>query len=154
MAQDLLYSVRVDDAAGRSRRHTVNLPSTMSIANVTTFSDAYLVLLDAIMDGLVTEATVKLPVALVGGLKGAAIANGDVRIGALFSLINPSGKLKDVWVPNFTPSKFTGDLVNQAATGLAAYIAGLVSGAGGFSPTNGYGDDLTALDHAIKSIRK
>jgi len=154
MASDVLLSVNVLDADGDTRAAKVHLPAATSEADIATYAAAFMPLLDAVVEGKITSATYSKPLALPGGLKAGAVANSEVQKGANFSFVNSSRYKYGVWVPSWTPTLFTGDLVNQGGTGVAAFINAFIAGLSGIQPTNGFGFDLTAISRATKTFRK
>jgi len=154
MASDVLVSISVLDADGDTRSAKAHLPAGTTEADIATFATAYMPLLDAVIDGKIISAEYSKPLTLPGGLKAGAVANSEVQKGANFSFVNSSRYKYGVWIPAWTPTKFTGDLVDQAGGGVAAFIAAYVAGLGGVLPTNGFGFDLTALATATKTFRK
>ncbi len=101
-----------------------------------------------------TKKVVPGALALPGGLKAGAVASIDNRDGAVISFDNASRYAYSTWIPGWLPTLFTGNDVNQAGAGVAAFLAGYTAGLGGVMPTNGFSDDLTSLLKAKKSIRK
>lgn len=154
MADDVLVSVRCIDIAGRKRLAHYFLPPATSEADIQTSLTAYAPLLDAVVAGKVDEAFYQKGLTLPGGLKGGAVANIDNRDGAVISYDNASRYAYSTWIPGWLPTLFTGNDVNQAGAGVAAFLAGYTAGLGGVMPTNGFSDDLTSLNKAKKSIRK
>lgn len=154
MASDVLVSVMVSDGDGDSRAAKVHLPPATSEADIQTFLTAYAPLLDAVVDGKILSAVYQKPLTLPGGLKAGAVALSEVQKGANFSFINASRYKYGVWVPVWTPSLFTGDVVNMSGAGVAAFRDAYVIGLAGIQPTNGFGFDLTTISHATKSFRK
>ena len=154
MASDVMISANILDADGDTKAAHAFLGSAAIDADINTFAAFWLPLLDAVIDGKITGASVTKPLALPGGLKAGAVALSEVQKGANFSFVNASRYKFGVWIPAFTPSLFTGDVVNQGGAGVAAFIAAYVTGTGGIAPTNGFGFDLTSLARATKNFRK
>lgn len=154
MASDVLVSVNCQDADGDVRAaHVFLLPATTE-ADISTYASAYMSLLDAVIDAKIISAVYSKPLALPGGLKAGAVANSEVQKGANFSFNNASRYKYGVWIPAWTPSKFSGDTVDLAGTGVAAFRDAYIAGLSGIQPTNGFGFDLTALARATKTFRK
>lgn len=154
MASDVLLSVNILDADGDTKAAHVFLPAATTEADIATYAAAYMPLLDAVVDGKISSVSYSKPLALPGGLKAGAVANSEVQKGANFSFVNPSRYKFGVWIPCWTPSLFTGDVVNVAGAGVAGFRDAYINGLSGVLPTNGFGFDLTALARATKNFRK
>jgi len=151
---DTLLTQIVQDADDGRRSVHVFLPAATSQADIVSFSNAYAALLDAVIDGVIVECNYTINIAVPGGLKGAAVANSEVEKGALLSYLNGSRYKYGMYVPTFTPSKFSGNDVNLGAAGVQAYVDAHSVGLGAIFPTNGYAFDLTGLSKAKKTFRK
>lgn len=154
MADDVLVSVRLVDAGNRKRLAHVHLPPATSEADIQTMLTAYAPLLDAIVGGGIQAAFYQKGLTLPGGLKAGAAALSDNRIGGLWSYDNASRYAYGVWIPGILPALFSADDIPAGGAGVTAFQNGYVAGFGGVMPTNGYSDDLTALNGSRKSIRK
>lgn len=151
---DTLLSMAVVDADGDSKRVQVFLPAATTQAAIVTFSDSFSALLDAVIDGQITDISYTISVPVPGGLKASPVANSEVQKGALFSFLNASRYKWGQYIPTWIPANFTGDEVDLEATGVAAFLAAYTAGLAGTNPTNGYSDDLTSLAGNRKAFRK
>jgi hypothetical protein len=151
---DVMITANILDDDGDTKQAHVFLAGAATDADIGTFAAFWIPLLDAVIDGKIKDASVTKPLTLPGGLKAAAVALSEVQKGANFSFLNASRYKYGTWVPSFKPTLFSGDIVNQAGAGVAAFIASYVAGTAGIAPTNGFGFDLTALARATKNFRK
>lgn len=151
---DNLISVSVADDDGDTRSVPVFFENTVTPANMQTYFTAFAPLLDAVIGGKIVEASYTAQLTLPGGLKAAPNANIEVQKGAQFSFSNPSRYKWGLYVPTMLPTAFSGDLVNLEFQGMGDFVDAYVAGLATFSPTNGYGFDLTALARAKKTFRK
>jgi hypothetical protein len=158
MAGDTLISVSVTDIVGAVKQNLVFLPSGTTLAQAQGFLTAFAPLVDALSQGVITHATVEFDLTLPSGLKSTAVAASTVRRGALWSFLNPTRYKWAAYLPAVDPSILSGTEVNPAAGGVAAYVAaydtGITVSSVLIAPTNGSGEDLTALDHANETFRK
>lgn len=151
---DSLLSIKVIDDAGKSKSVPVFFTSSVTPANIQTFATAFMPLLDAVIDGLIESATVTLDITVPSGLKSAPVTDSTVRRGAVESFSTPARFDWSLYVPSFSLTKITGGNIDVADSDVIAFNAAYVTGAGGFTPSNGLGLDLTALLRAAESFRK
>lgn len=151
---DIRVTFIVQDADGDRRSVPYYFDGALTEANIQAFVTAHAPHLDAVVDGKVMEAFYQKPLTLPGGLKTPANANSEVQKGAVFAFDNLSRYKFSLFVPSWLPTLFTLDspIVNAGAG--QTYIADIVTGAGGQSPMNGLGFDLTALSSSRKAFRK
>lgn len=115
--------------------------------------------MDAVIDGKITAMHLTLEVALPGGLKASPVANSEVEKGALLTFDASSTPYNhSIFVPSWTPSKFSGDNVNAGAAGVATFLGDITTGitetSGGFLPTDRYSNDLVTYLKGLKRFRK
>jgi len=151
---DSLLSLKIGDDAGKSKTLPVFFTSSVTPANIQTFLTAFAPLADAVIDGIIESASLTLDLALPGGLKSSPVEDSTVRRGAVESFANPSRFAWSLYVPSFSLTKITGGNIDIADADVVAFNAAYVTGAGGFTPSNGEGLDLTAMLHAAESFRK
>lgn len=151
---DSLLSVKVRDDAGKSKTVPVFFTSSVTPANIQTFATAFIPLLDDVVDGVVESASLTLDITVPSGIKTDPVTDSTVRRGGVFSFDNPSRYNWSLYVPSFSLAKITAGQIDPAETDVAAFLAAYVTGAGGFTPSNGLGLDLTAVLTAAESFRK
>ncbi len=153
----VLVSLSLSTPDGRKSVETF-LPPASTLAQVQGFVTAFAPLIDAIVGGVINEATVSFPLTLPGGLKTSADSGATVHRGGLFGFDNPSPYKWSQYVPSLTPTLFVGKDVNVGDTDVAAYLTAMedgitVSGTP-IQPQNQYDDDLTTNTTAVESFRK
>jgi hypothetical protein len=155
---DTLLSVGVLDDAGATKRANIFLPGTMTLAQVQGWSDVYQPLLDAVVDGKLTDAQVTFNLTMASGLKGAPVADSTVRRGADFTFLNPSRYKWPAYIPAWSLTYIVAGDIDIAPTPvddfLSGYIDGLVVSSVTYQPLNGSGFDLTALSKSKEAFRK
>ena len=151
---DSLLSVKVADDAGKSKTVPVFFTPSVTPANIQTFFTAFAPLLNDVIDGVILSASMTLDLTMPSGLRTSPVADSTVRRGAVESFANPSRFAWSLYVPSFSLTKITGGQIDIADADVVAFNAAYVTGAGGFTPSNGGGLDLTALLNAAESFRK
>lgn len=150
----------IQDADGDVKSLPIIFPrGTLTLAQIDAFASAYAPLLDAVLDAQIVGISTSIDLAIPNGLKSSAASGTDVERGALFTF--NAANTPYVWsafLPGFATAKFSGDEVNKTDSAVAALIGAMVSGltnAGAtVSPSDKYGNDLTALKAAVKRFRK
>lgn len=151
---DSLLSVKVGDDAGKSKTVPVFFTSSVTPANIQSFATAYLPLLDAVIDGVIESASLTLDITVPGGIKTTPVVDSTVRRGAVESFATPGRFDWSLYVPSFSLTKITGGNIDISDADVVAFNAAYVTGAGGFTPSNGLGLDLTAFLRAMETFRK
>ena len=151
---DSLLSIKVGDDAGASKTVPVFFTPSVTPANIQTFLTAFAPLLNDVIDGIIESASLTLDLTVPGGLRTTPVVDSTVRRGAVESFANPSRFAWSLYVPTFSLTKITGGNIDVADADVVAFNAAYVTGAGGFTPSNGGGLDLTALLHAAEAFRK
>jgi len=151
---DSLLSIKILDDAGKSKTLPAFFTSSVTPANIQTFLTAFAPLADAVVDGVLESASLTLDLTLPSGLKSAPVEDSTVRRGATESFATPGRFDWSLYVPSFSLSKITGGNIDISDADVIAFNAAYVTGAGGFTPSNGLGLDLTALLHAMEAFRK
>jgi len=155
-----IVSIQLQDADGDTKSIPVHLPrGTLTLANFQAFATAFAPLLDAVTAAKINEMTITLPLTLPAGLKTDAVADSEVERGALFNCEAANTTYSHgVFIPAWKSALFTGDEVDLAGTGVAAFrdafVTGLTDGATPLPPSDKYENDLTALNKATKRFRK
>ena len=153
----VLVSLSMSTPDGRKSVETF-LPSATTLVQAQGFMTGFAPLVDAIVGGVIQEASVSFPLTLPGGLKSSADAGATVHRGGLFGYDNPSPYKWSQYIPSITPALLIGKDVNVGDTDVAAYITAMESGitvsGTPIQPTNQYDDDLTTNTTAVESFRK
>lgn len=156
MALTNLLSIQITDADGKVKTLPLYFASTTTLAELQGYADDLLPLLDPIIDGKITAATVTLQLTLVGGLKGAAIDGNRVREGALLRFPADNTIYKhSIFVPSWENDGFAGDVVLTTGA-YGTFQASISAGAGDpvIEPTDEYGNDLNAMLNGERRFRK
>lgn len=156
MALTNLLSVQVTDADGKVKTMPLYFASTTTLAELQGYADDMLPLLDAVIDGKITQATVTLQLTLVGGLKGSAVDGNRVREGALLRFPADNTIYKHgIFVPSWKNTGFAGDVVLQTGA-YNTFQATISAGAGDpvIEVTDEYGNDLNAILSGERRFRK
>lgn len=126
-----------------------------TFANLTSWIQGLGASIDTISDGQVTKLRVSILIPLPGGIKSAPVAGSDNEKTALFTMAatgTPNAYGDDV--PAAAPAIFTGNQVNLANAGVAAFVAYVTTVATGITPTDRYANALSGVRHALKTFRK
>lgn len=150
---------RIADADGDTSSMSVQVPlGALTLAHLVEFAEELAVLIDDSIDGVIQAITVATAVSLPGGLQASPVAGSEVQKGGLLSFVAAGTPYRwSVRVPAMTPAKFTGNLVDDTDSDIAALIAafedGLDSSGTTVSPCDKYENDLTAYIEGVKSFR-
>jgi len=158
MANDNLLSIGIVDVVGARKTVNVFFLNTVTLAQIQGWATSALVDLNAFNVGVIEYARVTLDLTLPSGLATSPVAGSTVRRGALFSYDNPTRFAWDQYIPAIDTDILVGTEVDQAAGGVDGWIAAMVDGVTVSSvliqPSNGSGEDLTAVNHATETFRK
>lgn len=160
MAVDVAFTVK--DGKGKTSRFAINLPTGTSIADAVLFGQEVFPLVQALMNGAVTDVKVHFPVTGLS-LTTAGLVSDVEEVGQ-FVFDTASGFLKRIGIPGFSELKVVDNsaVIDTSDTDVAAFVTAMESGidltgAGGsgvISPSDYRDDDLTALDSAVEVFRK
>jgi len=154
------FGFSILDADGDTSSLEIKVPTgAETLAQLTEFGQEMAQLIDGCIDGQITEIRLISTIPLPAPLKDAPVALCEVQKGALFLFGAAGTEYKhSIRFPSWTPSKFTGKEVNQAATNVPELITGLLTGVDCaglvIPPCDKYANDLTALVTAKKSFRR
>lgn len=159
MANPFQLSLSFADGGPRQQSSIVNVPSTMTLAQVNAWFDLFIALVDAISESQIVDANMNLKHTLPGGLKAGPASGAENEVGALlrFSAAN-TNRSYSYRIPGFARGLFAGEEVDTE-DGLVdavvdALVIGLDGGAGLVGATDPYMNDLVALIGSSKSIRR
>lgn len=158
--QAVIVSISVEDADGDRASipiYGVFEDSTVTLSQLLAWASARVSQTDAVTDGRITAMSVQLYPALPT-VKGSAVAGSDVERGALFTFaLNglASNKSQSIEVPAFKTAYYVGDGVDNAATDVANWLAGILPPFGTVAVTSEeFYAQLTSLRRSRKSFRK
>lgn len=157
------YSVVMSfqDAKGEQSTTMVNVPTGITLANLTIFAQEMVKLVDAMINGIVTRVGIAITIPLPSGINVAANSVSDVEEGGFFNFRTAGGYRTSLRVPTFLESLIsagsadvdTSDpdvaaFVSAMITGIDLTAATPVAGSGTVTPTDSRGDDIVALTDA------
>ena len=149
-----LLTYQVTDAAGETKSVVIPMADTEAIADIQTFVTNHTALLDAVVDGVITKATVSYALTLPGGLDATPEADMLVSTGGLFSFTaTGTGYRKSIYVPTVKNTLISDSKDIPNAGAVAAWITDLLSGTE-VSPTDNYENVLAAFLSGTRVNRK
>lgn len=151
----LQYSIR--DAKGITSRTLVHIPTATTVANATTFAQAFAEVIDALIKGQVTSVDLCIGLDISGyDIKDTPDAASDVEEGAVFTYQDALGLLFRQRLPTFDETFVLAGTrqVDTANAGVQAYTDLITDGNGTVAPTAQAGSDLTALITAKEQFVK
>jgi hypothetical protein len=161
MGFSVLYSVL--DAKGQSSTMEVNVPSSVTFANIVLFASEVAKLIHPLMTGQITRIGVAFTVALPAGLRAAPLANSDVEEGARFQFGTSGGFYTATRIPTIDESIILPGTrqVNTANAAVAALVTALrdglnlvpVGGTATVSASDSRGEDITSLASAVEMFQ-
>lgn len=151
---DSLLSVKIVDDSGKSKNLPFFFTNSVTPANIQSFATAALPLLDGVIDGVIESASIATDITVPSGLKATPVTDSTVRRGGVFSFSNPTRFNWSLYVPSLSLTKIISGAIDTEDADMVAFVAAYVTGAGGFTPSNGYGLDLTGLVAAREAFRK
>lgn len=147
----LAFIVQIDmiDAKAKTSFTRIRIPTSFSIAAMTTFAqDAAQAIVD-ITGCRVTGASIGINFVLTG-LGAAAAAGADIARKAFFKAKSTvAGFFAKMSIPTFDEDNLVvagTDQIDTADTAVAAFITLLQTGNGTVAPTDKYGNSLTDVD--------
>lgn len=123
--------VTIQDAPGSESIVKITLPSTSEIATAKTFARNTMVLIDALVKGKITSASIGIGVDISGlSLKTTADALSDVEEGARFIFASANGGSSTLRLPTFDETKMVSgtDLVDTTDTDVDDFVTQIVDG--------------------------
>jgi hypothetical protein len=141
----LQYTIR--DGKGLTSRTLVHLPSATSLANATTYAQAFASALDDVIGGKIESVDICVGVALPGGLKADPNADSDIEEGAVFVYEDSVGRVFRQRLPTFLETLIlTGTRqVDNSNVDVQAVTDLIVTGNGTQGATTLADTDITAL---------
>lgn len=159
MANPYSVSFSIEDRDGDNSTVVIFVDSTFTLAQYAGFVTAFAPLLDAVTQGKIVSATLNMDMTLPGSLKSSATSTAENQVGGLWTLATPARYKHGLRVPALIDSLFVGKNVNYSAAGAGQNFTNAVTGGVDVSgtqiiPRDGYGNDLTSVATAVKSIRR
>src|SRR5689334_18991201 len=154
MAVPYLASIAITDATGDRKTMQVYFdPTTATLAQITTWLQNLALVVDAVSDGVIESMSLTLAVTLPGGLDTAPTGDVDIERGALIGF-DASGTpyRHSVWIPAFSTTMFTGDLVDFSNAGVQALDDYLTTTVTGITASDKFGNHLVAPLSGVKSF--
>lgn len=159
MSVDVTFTVK--DNKGDTSRFTINLPSSTSVTDAIAFGKTAFPLVQAIMNGAVTDVKVHVPV--TGLSLSSAGLTSDVQEVGQFVFNAVGGFLKRIGIPGLSETKVLASSaqIDTSDTDVAAFITMMTSGvdvsanggSGTIQPSDYRDADLTSLDSAVETFR-
>lgn len=157
------YSVVLSftDAKGETSTTMVNIPTGITLANMTIFAQEVVKLVDAMIGGIVTRVGLAITVPLPSGINIAPNSASDVEEGGFFNFRTAGGYRTSMRIPTFlealispgsadidTSDPDVAAFVSAMITGIDLTAATPVAGTGTVTPSDSRGDDIVALTDA------
>jgi hypothetical protein len=149
------------DAKGETSTTMVNVPTGITLANLTIFAQEMVKLVDNMIGGIVTRVGLAVTFALPSGINVAPAADSDVEEGGYFSFRTAGGYHTSLRIPTFleslvaagsadidTSDPIVAAFVSAMITGIDLTTATPVAGTGTITPADSRGDDIVALTDA------
>lgn len=156
----IIYSI--SDGKGSVSTTEVNVPSSVSLVDVTAFAAALASLINPIITGAITRIGVVLSIALPSGLRATPGADSDVEEGARFQFNTVGGYFTGMRLPTFdesniVPGSNVVDLSDGAVNAFVLAMTGLLDldpGAGEnfVNPTDKRGAEVQSVKFAVEQF--
>jgi len=149
-----LLTWQITDADGNTRSIVMPMADTESVADIQTFVTNHAALLDAVVDGVISKASVQHALTLPGGLDATPEADMLVSTGGLFSFTaTGTDYRKSIYVPTVKMALISDSKDIPNAGDVAAWITDLLSGTE-ISPTDNFENVLAAFLSGTRVNRK
>lgn len=149
-----LLTFQVTDADGKTKSIVYPMADTESIADLQTFVTNHAALLDAIVDGVLTQASVQYALTLPGGLDATPEDDMLVSTGGLFGFSATGTAYRfGIYVPTVKNALISNSKDIPNAGDTAAWITDLLSGTE-VTITNQYENVLAAFLSGLRVNRK
>jgi len=158
MALAVAINFTILDAKGKSSTTKIHVPASFAIADYLEFGAAMGQIITDLSDGVLTEFSVSLPLSLSGAtIRAAAGLAADVAKKAFFQAGSAiAGLFARFNIPTYDEAHTVAstDEVDMADTEIAAFVAIIEGGAGGASPCDKRGNNLTDVLAARETFLK
>lgn len=153
MANAVLLSFRCVGGQGKPKVVPVWLPAATTLAAALAFAQAFVPVLEDVIDPYVQKASVTFDLDISGQTKGTPDANTRTHDGVRMQFDTAGRYDFGDWFPGWKPAYLSDtDIVVNAQT--SALKAAFVDGLGGTLPEDGNGNDVTAFVKAKYAYRK
>lgn len=159
MAQSII-SLTIQDADGDKKSVALYWPNTdISSSDLDAVILDFAGAMDAVIDGKIVAVSVTRAHDVPAGLKASPVANCEVQKGALLHFRRAGQtRIYSIFVPTWTPAKFTIDAVNDAASGVSTLTTMLFTtntqASGDVALSDEFGNDLSSYVNGEKTFRK
>jgi hypothetical protein len=153
--------ISFQDAKGETSTTMVNVPTGLTLANLTIFAQEMVKLIDAQINGIITRVGLAVTIALPTGINISPNSASDVEEGGYFSFRTAGGYFTSLRIPTFLESLISAGSadIDTSDPDVAAFVAAMITGidlttatptagSGTVTPTDSRGDDITALTDA------
>jgi hypothetical protein len=155
MALVSVLSAGLQDIAGHKGTVVTYLPSGLTVAQISAFSDEFLSVLDEVTAAQIVSASVALAIDLPVGLKVAPMAGQYIQLGANFGFVVANSAYRySQRVPAIREALLVGDAVDMTDNAVIDYAGGMTTGVTPALPTDQDGGDLTAVISGTATFRK
>lgn len=150
--------VSFEDAKGKQSTTMVNVPTGITLANLTIFAQEMVKLIDAQITGIITRVGLAVTFALPSGINVSPNSISDVEEGGYFNFRTAGGYRTSMRVPTFNESLISpgSSDIDTSDPDVAAFVSAMISGidltaatpvagTGTVTPTDSRGDDVVAL---------
>lgn len=161
MAVSILYSI--NDGKGKSSSTEVNLPSSVTLTNMTLFAAEMAKLINDMITGAITRIGIVISVPLPNGLRVTPALNSDVEEGGRFQFRTAGGFFTSNRIPTFSETFVSpgSQEIDTTDPVVAPFVTAMVSGinlvpVGGtatVAPTDKREADVVALEFAKEAFQ-
>jgi hypothetical protein len=153
--------ISFQDAKGKQSTTMVNVPTGITLANLTIFAQEMVKLIDTMINGIITRVGLAVTFALPTGINISPNSASDVEEGGYFNFRTAGGYHTSMRVPTFMETLVSAGSadVDTSDPDVAAFVSAMISGinlttatptagTGTVTPTDSRGDDIVALTDA------
>lgn len=160
MGFSVIYSFR--DAKGETSTTEINLPTSVTLADVGIFAGQMALLINPLITGVITRIGIAWTIALPAGLRAAPVAGSDIEEGGKFQFRTVNNFYTRSRIPTFDEAKIVAGTneIDQTDADVAAFVTAMVGGLdlsleGGSAdvqPSDSRDEDIVALDFARENF--
>lgn len=153
MADDVLLSFRMVGNNGKPKTVPIWLGAATTLAEALAYAQAFVGPVEDLSDAYVQRAVVEFPLDISGQTKGAPDGDSYTHDGGRFTHDTVGRYAHGTWIPAIKPAYLADtEIIDDLV--VSAVEAALRVGLGGLAPTDGNGNDLTALLSKKRAYRK
>jgi len=149
--------IAIRDGKGKIGHVGVYLPDATTVLGVSDFLEAFVIPLDALIDGVITGVSASLGLPLPPGIKTVSEADSDREEGALFIYDTVGGFSTKQRIPTFKEALLVSGTtqVNQADLDVSSFVSFMVDGVPSVAdPCDYRGADIQALASALEDFKR